>query len=75
MKITVVTGDWAARYLNERSMALKMPERSTVADVIKAAGIPEDEAGIAVISGKAVPREYPLSDGETVKIHPIIIGG
>jgi len=75
LKITVETGSWAERYINKRSISIDVPEGSTVLDAINAAGILLDEAGIAVVDGRAVPREYPLSDGDVVKILPVIIGG
>lgn len=74
MKIIVETGAWAARY-TQRELTLDMPEKSTVADAVRAAKIPEDEAGIAVIDGKAVMGDYVLSDGDVLRIHPVIIGG
>jgi len=73
--ITVETGGWAARYVSGRVISLKLPEGATVADVIRTAGIPEDEAGITVIGGKVVTLECRLSDGDVLKIHPVIIGG
>ena len=75
MKITLETGPWAAGYVKERSLVLDMPEGSTVFDVIATAKIPVAEAGIAVINGKVVPKKQALSDGTTMKIHSIIIGG
>ena len=75
MKITVETGSWAARYVDDRFIALEMPQDATVADVIAASGIPVDEAGIAVIGGKAATRGHRVSDGDVVKIHPVIVGG
>ena len=75
MKIIVETGKWAARYVNERVVTLDMPETCTVADVVAAMKIPADEAGIAVVDGKAVGKEHALSNGDVLTIHPIIIGG
>jgi len=75
MTITVETGRWAARYVDSRIISLKMPDGLTVADAIRATRIPEDEAGIAIVGGKAVPREQRLSDGDVLKIHPVIVGG
>ena len=75
MKITLKTDAWAAIYLKERTLVLDMPEGSTVFDAITAAKIPEAEAGITVINGKAVPKKQVLSDGAVIKVHPIIVGG
>ena len=75
MNITVTTGSWAARYMDGDAAVLDMPEDSTPADVISALGLPLDEAGIVSINGKAVPRGHRLSDGDCLKIYPVIIGG
>ena len=75
MRITVDTGKWASRYVKDEIISIDMPEQSTVSDVIEALGLPPDETGIVVIDGKTVPREYPLSGGEVLKIYTVIIGG
>jgi len=75
MTITVETGSWAARYMEKDTVSLNMPESSTVADAIAALGLPPDESGITAIGGKAVSREHRLSDGDFLKIYPVIVGG
>jgi len=71
----MTTGGWAARYTDERITFLEISENSTVADAISAVGIPASEAGIVVLDGKAVPKDHLLSNGDEIKIHPLIIGG
>ena len=75
MKITVETGSWAKAFVGESLLALDVAEGATVADVIKVIGLPEDEAGLAVLSGRGVSREHVLCNGDALKIHPVIIGG
>jgi sulfur carrier protein ThiS len=76
LNITVETGTWAARWLDQRVILLTgMPADSTVTDAIIAAGIPWDEAGVVVLAGNLIRRDYQLSDGDVIKIHPVIIGG
>jgi len=75
LKITVETGKWASRYMEDEIVSIDMPEQSTVADVIEALGLPPDETGLVVIDGVAVPREYGLLDGDVLKIYTAIIGG
>jgi len=75
MKITVDTGRWAVRYTGKEIVSINVPEQATVADVIKALGLPPDETGIAAIAGEAVPWDYVLSDGDVVKVYAAIIGG
>ncbi|MCL2401830.1 MAG: MoaD/ThiS family protein [Oscillospiraceae bacterium] len=76
MTITVETGSWAARWLDQRVILLTdMPADATAADAILAAGIPQDEAGVIVRNGTLIPKDHRLSHGDVIKIHPIIIGG
>ena len=76
MTITVETGVWAARWLDQRVILLTdMPDDTTVADAIIAAGIPRDEAGAIMLDGNLIQKNRRLSDGDVIKIHPIIIGG
>ena len=75
MKVTLVTGSWAKRYVAGESVVLDVPERSTVADVLKASALPLDEAGMALTGGRPVTQEHVLSDGDVLKIYPVIIGG
>ena len=75
MNVTIETGRWAARYVGEDPVCINMTESSTVMDAIEAIGLPPDEAGITTIGGKAVPKGLRLSDGDYLKIYPVIIGG
>ena len=75
MKITIVTGSWARRYLKSDLLEITLPENSTVADALKTLDLPPDETGMVLIGGKAATREQPLSEGDLLKIYPVIIGG
>jgi sulfur carrier protein ThiS len=76
MTVIVETGKWSALYgVNESLITLAMSLGSTVADAIKAIGLPEEEAGMAVLGGKAVEKDFALSDGDSLKIHPMVFGG
>ena len=75
MKINVKTGKWAARFIAEPEVVIDIPESSTVADVVAVLNIPADEAGLTVINGVSVNKDYILSDDDSLIIHPIIIGG
>jgi len=75
IKVSVLTENWAIKFVPERSVNLEMPTESTVADAMTLIGLPEDKSGIAVINGRAVPRHRVLTDGEAVTIHPVVIGG
>ena len=76
MNITVETDNWAIRWLDQRIILLTdMPADATVADAIITAGIPQDEAGVVVLNGNLIPKNHRLSNGDFIKIYPIIIGG
>ena len=75
MKITVETGKWAERYVNERAIVLDVADGSVTADIAAALKIPLEEAGLAVLNGKAVAKNYVFCDGNVVTLHPIIVGG
>ena len=75
MKITVETGKWAERYVSGKVVVIELPEGSVTADVAKALNIPLEEAGLAVLNGKAVSKSHVFSDGDTITLHPIIVGG
>jgi len=75
MNVTIETGRWALRYVEKDTVCVNMPEPSTVMDAVAAIGLPSDEAGITTIGGKAVPKDHCLSDGDFLKIYPVIIGG
>jgi sulfur carrier protein ThiS len=47
----------------------------TVADLIRQAGLPEFEFGIAVVHGNRELLCYRPMDGETIELLPIISGG
>ncbi|MCL2814103.1 MAG: hypothetical protein FWD23_05835 [Oscillospiraceae bacterium] len=75
MKINVSVGNWAKRYIKSDSLELNLPEKSTVADVLKMLPLPPDETGLAAIGGKAAKRDSLLSEGDCVKIYPSIAAG
>ena len=75
MKVTVETGKWAERYVNERVVVLDIAEGSTATDIVAVLKIPVEEAGLAVLNGKAVAKNHTFSDGDVVTLHPIIVGG
>jgi len=75
MKITVETGKWAARYVDERVVVLDISEGATTADIAAALAIPLEEAGLAVLNGKAVAKNHAFSNGDVITLHPIIVGG
>ena len=75
MKITIITGRWAAKFLEHESFEMDVPEQSTVGSVLGMLPLPPDETGMVTIADKAVKDGFLLSDGDSMKIYPVIIGG
>lgn len=61
--------------LKEERITIEASPGATVADLIKQAGLPEFEFGIAVVSGNRELLSYRPMDGETIELLPIISGG
>ena len=74
MNITIHAGSWARRFIPEETR-LTLYEGATVSDALAALTLPLDEIGLTVISGKAVPRDCMLRDGDKLEILPMIVGG
>lgn len=51
------------------------PQDSTILDLIRLAGLPEVEFGIAAIDGEREFLSYKPKDGQVVELHPILMGG
>ena len=72
MTVRVQAGFWARRYKTD---ALVSGDNLTALEAVKLVGIPENEIGLLVIDGKAVPPNTLLQDGDELWCHPFIIGG
>ena len=75
MKVTLIPGSWAQKYVQKERLTLELAALATVSDAITAAGVPVDEVGFAVIGGTAVRKEYVLNEGAEVALYPPIVGG
>lgn len=51
------------------------PVGTTVADVLAALEIPEDEIGATLVRSRHVEEDYILADGDTLSIFPLVGGG
>ena len=51
------------------------PQDSTILDLIRRAGLPEVEFGIAAVDGEREFLSYKPKDGQVVELHPIVMGG
>jgi len=61
-------------YEKSRSQ-IDLPEGAAITDAIAAIGIPEDDVGFGVIRGRAVRKDYTLTDGDEVTLYQPIVGG
>ncbi|HWT82994.1 MAG TPA: hypothetical protein VN648_29785, partial [Candidatus Methylomirabilis sp.] len=51
------------------------PKDATILDLIRLAGLPEVEFGIAAVGGEREYLTYRPKDGQVVELHPILMGG
>jgi Mut7-C ubiquitin len=51
------------------------PQDSTILDLIRRAGLPEVEFGIAAVNGEREFLTHKPKDGQVVELHPIVMGG
>ena len=73
MTVKVRAGSWAHRPgLDE---AFVSGDTLSALEAAKLAGIPENEIGLLVLDGKAIPPNTILQDGDEIWCHPFIIGG
>jgi len=75
MKVTVVTGSWARRYVHQELTELILPEGASIGHALDLLGIPDEEAGLTVINNKASLRQTQLQEGDCIKVYPVIVGG
>ncbi|MCZ7626037.1 MAG: hypothetical protein C3F12_00735 [Candidatus Methylomirabilota bacterium] len=61
--------------LTDERVAVEALSGVTVLDLIRQAGLPEFEFGIAVVNGSRELLSYRPMDGETIELLPIISGG
>ncbi|MFO7753417.1 MAG: MoaD/ThiS family protein [Desulfobacteraceae bacterium] len=64
-----------AKYQPVDSGAYRIEEGTTIADLIRITGIPEDEAKLVFINGKRQDRDYVLQHCDRVGIFPPVGGG
>jgi len=75
MKITVSAGSWARLWLPQGQTQLELPANAVAQDTLAALGIPPAEVGLFAVNGTTAPSTTALSDGDVVRIFPVIMGG
>ncbi|HYL80518.1 MAG TPA: hypothetical protein VEU07_06875 [Candidatus Acidoferrum sp.] len=61
--------------LSTHLVRIEGPQDSTILDLIRRAGLPEVEFGIAAVNGEREFLSYTPKDGQVVELHPILMGG
>jgi hypothetical protein len=56
-------------------MQVEGPTDATILDLIRLAGLPEVEFGIAAVNGEREYLTYTPRDGQVIELHPILMGG
>lgn len=59
----------------QRLTTLELDPGSTVADALRAAGVPDGESWNASIAGQLVMVTHPLKEGDRLLVFPPIAGG
>ena len=53
----------------------ELPDQATVAEALRAFGVPEDKPQILLVNGRHATREQTLQDGDELSVFPPIAGG
>ena len=56
-------------------VTVRGPKHATILDLIRLANLPEVEFGIAAINGEREYLTYRPEDGQSIELHPILMGG
>ena len=60
---------------HNKEIIIKLPQESTIKDIIINLNIPESEAAILLVNGKRANLEDSLKDNDVVAIFPAVGGG
>jgi sulfur carrier protein ThiS len=74
MDITVKSFATLKQYQPENG-AFQAPEGATVADVMQALGVPDNEVHIVFVNGRHAAKDAVLSPGDQVGLFPAVGGG
>ena len=76
MKVKLILTSWFRRYSEGAGeIAVEVPEKSTVRDILNKTKIPFEEIGFVHLNGKIMEMDEEVKDGEELKIYTKIIGG
>ncbi|HHI01457.1 MAG: MoaD/ThiS family protein [Thermococcus sp.] len=73
MKIKVkLYGELALKYGTE--IELEVKEITTAEDILRILKISDSEHHL-ILNERKIPKDYPLRDGDTLKVLPVVYGG
>jgi len=78
IEITLITGFWKkrlfARVIEEQVETVTLPKDSTVKDVLEKMTFTKGQIGSMTIGGEIVSESFVLSDKDTLKVYPMMMG-
>jgi molybdopterin converting factor small subunit len=63
------------KYRPKEADTFKLPDRTTIAELLSKLNIPEEETKLLFVNGKKQPLEYEVQNGDRVGIFPPVGGG
>lgn len=77
MKVRVELQAYLGQYSpnGEAVFDYELPEGSTVQDLVRRLGVPEELASVVIVSDASVDLSHPLREGDRVTLIPPLAGG
>jgi molybdopterin converting factor small subunit len=63
------------RQIGPERQLLELPDGTTIAQVVRAVGIPPTIRLLRIVNGEHRPEDHPLRDGDELALFPPIAGG
>lgn len=74
MKIQIKTFATLKKFEPEDS-GMELPEGSTISDIARKLGIPDEEVRLAFVNGVHAKKDHAVADGDKVSLFPAVGGG
>lgn len=76
MRVHVEMTEWFKRYTGgNRNFDLDVEDGATAVKAVVFTGVPEEEVGFITVNSSRVDTGFVLSEGDLLKVYPLIIGG
>jgi len=74
--ISIKTYGYVSRYIDGKEIDYYDFESGTsVKDILKKLNIPDSAVGFVSVNGSMVDINYPVTQGDQIKIYPVVMGG